>query len=60
MTQRMALLTKQTQAALQQLAAMQQSISTLVDTCTRAVIERLMMQGIIPFGPPAQFTPKHD
>ncbi|KAG0445085.1 hypothetical protein HPB47_023981 [Ixodes persulcatus] len=60
MTQQMALLTKQTQAALQQLAAMQQSISTLVDNCTRAVIERLMMQGIIPFGPPAQFTPKHD
>ncbi|KAG0434506.1 hypothetical protein HPB47_019061 [Ixodes persulcatus] len=54
MTQQMALLTKQTQAALQQLAAMQQSISTLVDTCTPDLIEKFHLHS--PSDTPAAFA----
>ncbi|KAG0432941.1 hypothetical protein HPB47_020373 [Ixodes persulcatus] len=60
--QRIALLTKQMQATTQQLAAMQNSLSTLVDTCTRAVIERLTMLAIIPFeiNGPLPALPQYD
>lgn len=57
--QQITLFTKQMLAATQRIPTMQNSLFTLVDTCTRAVIGRLAMQGIIPFGGPPLSPRKH-